>query len=71
MIRDENKEKPLEIEMGWLCSENGFKQTPVPKQLVAEAAAAGKAKAEGNGVVGSVDFSSGAATEEKAMELAD
>ena len=37
LVRDQSKEKPLEIEMGWVCEESGFKYTSVPKDLVNEA----------------------------------
>ena len=65
--------------MGWLCAENGFKHSPVPKALVAAADAAGKAALEG--VVPTAAPSAGAAdveieettaaTEEKTMEIAE
>ena len=48
LIRDSSKEKPLELEMGWLCEENGFKHTHVPKELVKQADIAGKTALEGS-----------------------
>ena len=73
--------------MGWLCAESGFKHTPVPKDLVAAADAAGKAALEGSGGLRiaaaaseEVDVVSeevvmleetNAALEEKAMDYAD
>lgn len=47
VIRDQAKEKPLEIEVGWVCEENGYKHTLVPAELVAEADAKAKADLEG------------------------
>mmetsp|Transcript_23039 Transcript_23039/g.49868 ORF Transcript_23039/g.49868 Transcript_23039/m.49868 type:complete len:116 (-) Transcript_23039:79-426(-) len=63
MIRDNSKEKPLELEMGWLCAETQFKHALVPSELVAAADAAGKAALEGS--------ASSAASEEKAMEVTE
>jgi hypothetical protein len=47
LIRDTSKEKPLELEMGWLCAESGFKHSHVPKDLVSAADQAGKTALEG------------------------
>lgn len=84
LIRDQGKEKPLEIEMGWLCAESSFKHALVPAALVAAADASAKAALEGqhteaptgalvqsmiDGRAGIVVESS--ATEEKSMELVE
>jgi hypothetical protein len=47
LVRDMSKEKPLELEMAWLCEESGFKHSLVPKELVQAADAAGSAAMEG------------------------
>lgn len=65
LIRDTSKEKPLELEMGWLCAESGFKHALVPKALVAAADVAGKAALEGSA------RESSAALEEKSMEVVE
>lgn len=62
-IRDSSKEKPLEIEMSWLCEESQFKHVHVPKDLLAAADAQARAKVEG-----SASASTSAAAEEK-MEI--
>jgi len=52
-IRDPSKDKPFELEMGWLCEATGWKHSLVPADLVkgaderAKAAAAGGATGEG------------------------
>lgn len=65
LIRDSGKEKPLELEMGWLCAETGFKHAMVPKELVLASDAAGKAAAEGGATLTT------AAVEEKTMEVVE
>ena len=65
LVRDTSKEKPVELEMCWLCEESGFKHALVPKALVAAADAAGKAALEGS------TRESSAATEEKSMEVVE
>ena len=52
MIRDPSKDKPFELEMGWLAAETGYKFSLVPTDLVAAADAAGKAAIEGTGSIG-------------------
>lgn len=44
VIRDPAKDKPLELEMGWLCADNKFVFSHVPKDLVASADAAALAE---------------------------
>lgn len=34
IIRDASKDKPFELEMGWLCEESGMKFALVPKPLL-------------------------------------
>merc|ERR1711991_985730 len=36
-IRDPSKDKPFELEMGWLCESNGWKYAPVPADMLAAA----------------------------------
>lgn len=74
MIRDSSKDKPLEIEMGWLCEESQFKHVQVPADLVAAAEAQAKSSLEGGGAAGSSGSGSGsasstAATEQKTAEM--
>lgn len=66
LIRDTSKEKPLELEMGWLCAESSFKHAMVPKELVLASDAAGKAAAEGGATL-----TSAAAVEEKTMDVVE
>jgi len=40
-VRDPSKDKPFEIEMGWLCNETNWKYSMVPKDLLDSANAAG------------------------------
>lgn len=47
LVRDQNKEKPLELEMGWLCAESEWKHQLVPKDLVLEADKVAIASVEG------------------------
>lgn len=61
LVRDESKEKPLEIEMGWVCVESGFKYVSVPKDLVLEADKIAIETAGTTSVTGGV--------EEKTMEI--
>ena len=65
-MRDQSKEKPLELEMGWLCAETDWKHTLVPKELVDEADKLAVAAVEG--VTAEVVETVGGA-EEKAMEV--
>jgi len=37
LIRDPTKEKPLELDIGWICEENNWKFSSVPADLVLEA----------------------------------
>jgi len=41
-IRDPSKDKPFELEMGWLCESNGWKYAPVPADMLAAADTAAK-----------------------------
>lgn len=47
VIRDPSKDKPFELEMGWLCEESQWKHSLVPADLLAEADANGKALSTG------------------------
>jgi 20S proteasome subunit alpha 7 len=52
IIRDPSKDKPFELEMGWLCEETSWKFAIVPPEIVNEADQ--KAKDSLVGSVGSV-----------------
>lgn len=41
-IRDPSKDKPFELEMGWLCERTGWRYTNVPADMLAAADAAAK-----------------------------
>lgn len=47
LIRDESREKPLELEMGWISAATNFKHVLVPKELVLEADTAALAAVAG------------------------
>ena len=47
MVREQNKEKPLEIDMGWISEGTNWAFTAVPEALVAEADRAAQASLEG------------------------
>ncbi len=64
LVRDQSKEKPLELEMGWLCAETEWKHALVPKELVLEADKIAVAAVEGSAAV-----ESEGAAEEKTMEV--
>jgi 20S proteasome subunit alpha 7 len=49
-IRDPSKDKPFEIEMGWLSATNDFKHTLVPSDIVAAAETKAKATLSGDAV---------------------
>jgi 20S proteasome subunit alpha 7 len=68
-IRDPSKDKPFELEMGWLCEGTGWKHSLVPAELVA--AADERAKQAVTGVGGGVagGGGGGAGEEKTAMEL--
>lgn len=65
-IRDQSKDKPLEIEMGWLCEESKFKHCAVPKDILAAADAQARANVEGGN---SAVVTSSAGTEEKSSSM--
>ena len=50
LIRDESREKPLELEMGWISAATNFKHVLVPKDLVLEADKAALAAVAGQTV---------------------
>jgi 20S proteasome subunit alpha 7 len=53
VIRDPTKDRPFELEMGWLSEANGYKYQLVPADIVKEADEKGKASiAEGTNVAG-------------------
>jgi len=64
-VRDQGKEKPLELEMGWLCAETDWKHALVPKSVVDEADKLAIASVEG----GAAEAPAGGAEEEKVMEV--
>jgi len=68
VIQDQSKDKPIELEMGWLCEETKYKYSLVPKDLVIAADTAAK---EGlQGVISTTDVELEAVVEEKsAMEI--
>lgn len=66
-MRDQSKEKPLELEMGWLSAETEWKHALVPKELVAEADKLAVAAVEGSSA--SVAGETEGAGEEKTMEV--
>lgn len=45
VVRDASRDKPFELEMGWLCEETGWKYSSVPNDLVKAADNEGKAEA--------------------------
>lgn len=45
-VRDPNKDKPFELEMGWLCEETKWQYAMVPHDLTAAADAEGRASIE-------------------------
>lgn len=65
VIRDQSKEKPLEIEMGWLCAESDYKHSLVPAELVQAADVQAKANVEGT----TATAAPAAGAESKAMEV--
>lgn len=67
VIRDASKEKPLEIEMGWLCEESNWKHALVPSDIVS--AADNKAKAALEGTDGS-EVIAGGEEKEDIMDVA-
>jgi 20S proteasome subunit alpha 7 len=48
-VHDEAKDKPMEIELGWICEASGWKYEAVPKGLRDAAIAAAKAQLEAAG----------------------
>ncbi len=65
LVRDQSKEKPLELEMGWLCAETEWKHALVPAALVAAADKLAVASVEG----GATEEPAAVAEEEKIMEV--
>ena len=51
-IRDPSKDKPFELEMGWLREANGYSWTLVPDERVKEADRVAKANLEGGAAAG-------------------
>jgi 20S proteasome subunit alpha 7 len=49
LIRDVSKDRPFELELGWLCEESKMEFALVPKDLVEAADAAAKAAVVGSG----------------------
>lgn len=50
-IRDHSKDKPFEIEMGWLTAANDFKHKLVPSEIVSAAETKAKATLSGEDVI--------------------
>lgn len=69
VIRDQSKEKPLEVEMGWLCEENNWNYSLVPATLVAAADAKAKADLEGAEQDKLATAAASSATEEKSAVM--
>ena len=61
IIRDPSKDKPFELEMGWLTETSGYTYTLVPADAVKAADAKGKASLEGSAVVPVAGASAGGA----------
>jgi 20S proteasome subunit alpha 7 len=61
VIRDPSKDKPFELEMGWLTETSGYTYTLVPADAVKAADAKGKASLEGSAVVPVAGASAGGA----------
>jgi 20S proteasome subunit alpha 7 len=55
VIRDPSKDKPFELEMGWLTAANDWKYQMCPVDLVKTADAKGKASLEGTAGAGAMD----------------
>ena len=49
LIRDAGRDKPFDLEMGWLCAETEFKHALVPSALVAAADQHARATLAGGG----------------------
>lgn len=64
IIRDPSKDKPFELEMGWLCAESQFKHALVPADLLAAADAAAK---EALGAPGALGGGSSSVAETEAL----
>lgn len=47
LVREQNKDKPLDMDMGWLCAESNFKFAQVPAALVKEVDTAAEAATAG------------------------
>ena len=47
LVREQNKDKPLDIDMGWLCAESGNRFAPVPSAFLGEVAAQAEAAMSG------------------------
>ena len=53
-IRDPSKDKPFELEMGWLCEATEWKYASVPAELLTAADSAAKALIADGGIGGGV-----------------
>ena len=53
-VHDKAKDKPCEVELGWLTAANGWKYSQVPKEQVAAAVATAQASIEAD-ELGDVD----------------
>lgn len=69
VIRDVSKDKPFELELGWLCEESNMKFALVPKDLVETADAAAKEATSGSGGSGSASASASAEGESAPMDM--
>lgn len=68
VIRDPAKDKPLELEMGWLCESTGWKHSHVPPALVKEADEAALRELQASPAVPAAESSTGV-PEEKTMDV--
>ena len=69
VIRDVSKDKPFELELGWLCEESNMKFALVPKDLVETVDAAAKEATSGSGGSGSASASASAESESAPMDM--
>lgn len=68
VIRDETREKPLELEMGWVCEASNWQYSLVSKDLVKDADTAALAAVAGQTIQPVPDVTG--AVEEKSMDVA-
>jgi hypothetical protein len=69
IIRDVSKDKPFELEMGWLCEETNNKFSLVPKDVVDAADAAAKEAVAGGGAGSGSGSASASASASAPMDM--